>query len=369
MIKKMIIKTASVVALSTAVAMPALASDILSKSWNDIVAQAKKEGNVVWYHWYFQPDMRKQAKAFEAKYGIKVKVADGTKEGHFKKLLAESGRATGDIDVIALPGEQMQIFDYKKILMGPIQDKLPQGSQLTDDISGGKWNKYAVAYWGNQTGVAYDSNRVKMSELPQSVADLEMWMKNKPETLGFNFEKGGSGPSFIQNMTRNILNQPITGEESKKPDWSKSWAWFNKHRDNYIITASNVDSLIRINDGELLIAPAWEDHLASLRNKGEVGKHVKFYIPKWGMNGGGNIVAIPKNAKNKAAALVFIHWLTSAENQTNFNSVFGTAPMNTKADDSKALATNDMRANSRVWMKNDYGKVIIESFIENVVQK
>ena len=369
MLKQTIIKTVSIAALSTAIAMPAMADDILKKSWAEIEKQAKQEGSVVWYQWFFQPELRKHVKTFEEKYGIKVKIADGTGDAHFNKLLAESTRKVGDIDVMSMGGERVQIFDFKKILLGPIQTKLPQGKQLRTRINGGDAQGYGVAYWGNQTGIAYDSNRVKVSELPQTLADVEKWIKDKPETLGFNFEKGGSGPSIIQNLTRNILGQKITGEEKATPDWSKSWAWFNKNRDNYIITASNADSLVRLNDGELLIAPAWEDHLASLRNKNEVGSHIKFYIPEFGMNGGGNIVTIPKNAKNKAAALVFINWLTSAENQTAFNQKFGTAPMNTKADDSKALASNKMRQYSQTWMKNDFGKSMIESFIENVVQK
>ena len=38
-------------------------------------------------------------------------------------------------------------------------------------------------------------------------------------------------------------------------------------KDALIRTASNADSLTRLNDGELVIVSAWQDHLFSLQNK------------------------------------------------------------------------------------------------------
>lgn len=70
------------------------------------------------------------------------------------------------------------------------------------------------------------------------------------------------------------------------------------------------------------MAPGWEDHVAGLRNRGEIRKELKFYVPKMGMNGGGNAVAIPLNAPHPAAVVVFVNWLTSAETQSMFNKDF-----------------------------------------------
>ena len=114
-------------------------------------------------------------------------------------------------------------------------------------------------------------------------------------------------------------------------------------------------------------APAWEDHLAGLQRRGEARKDLKFYIPAMGMNGGGNGVAIPKNAPHKAAALVFIDWLTSAETQTVFNRDFGTAPMHADADDSAALVPNEQRAYRVNQAFNPFNSEIEELFIEEVV--
>jgi ABC-type uncharacterized transport system YnjBCD substrate-binding protein len=74
-----------------------------------------------------------------------------------------------------------------------------------------------------------------------------------------------------------------------------------------------------------------------------VDERIAFYIPEFGMNGGGNYNVVPANAPHPAAALVFMNWVSSAEVQTRFNEVFGAAPMHPEADDSNALVPNEMR--------------------------
>nr|WP_272212319.1 hypothetical protein [Marinicella sp. W31]MDC2878232.1 hypothetical protein [Marinicella sp. W31] len=36
-----------------------------TQNWDDVVAQAKQEGEVNWYVWYFQDDFRKAVAPFE----------------------------------------------------------------------------------------------------------------------------------------------------------------------------------------------------------------------------------------------------------------------------------------------------------------
>jgi putative spermidine/putrescine transport system substrate-binding protein len=112
---------------------------------------------------------------------------------------------------------------------------------------------------------------------------------------------------------------------------------------------------------------AWEDHLYGLQVKGEIDKRIKYYIPEFGMNGGGNYNIIPANAPHPAAALVFLNWVSSAETQTAFNQVFGAAPMHPEADDSKALVPNEMRQYSTIWPGNPFNTEIRQAFVENVV--
>ncbi|MBL4810771.1 MAG: extracellular solute-binding protein, partial [Rhodobacteraceae bacterium] len=229
---------------------------------------------------------------------------------------------------------------------------------------------YALAYWGNQSGIAYDPAKVDASDLPQSVEDFAAFWAANPNMFGFNYENGGSGPSFYQNVLRNLSDVDFsdgTSGEDRLAGLSDGIDFFISNGANFIITAGNTDSLTRLSDGELSMVPAWEDHLAGLQKRGEVRNDLEFYIPGMGMNGGGNSAAIPQNAPHPAAALVFIDWLTTAETQTAFNVQFGAAPMHADADDSHALVSAEQRQNRVGEAAQPFRGEMEEYFIENVI--
>lgn len=362
----MIRKLASATALAVALTAPAMAQDLTEMTWDQVVEQAKAEGEVTWYNWYFEPELRTYVETFEDTYGIKVTMPDvSSADDAFNKAIAEAGRDSTDIDVISMPGQWGGRVSLDELLLGPIQPMLPEGNALTSVAEGRDWEGYAVKFWGNQTGIIYDSNRIEKAELPQTLADFEAFIANRPGQLGFNLENGGSGPSFIGNISRNVLGLTPDSDVSELPDMTAVHDWFTERDGDYILTASNADSLSRLNAGEFLLVPGWEDMLAGMVKRGEIGDHIKIYVPEMGMNGGGNVVAIPRNAEHPAAAALFISWLTSAEAQTQQNVDFGTAPANVNADDSRSLISNDQRANSRSWvapLKNDE---IVKDVIEN----
>jgi putative spermidine/putrescine transport system substrate-binding protein len=111
---------------------------------------------------------------------------------------------------------------------------------------------------------------------------------------------------------------------------------------------------------------AWEDQLAGMQVNGDVSSKLRFYIPDFKMPGGGNVVGIPANAKHKAAALVFINWLTSADVQTRFNRTFGIAPQYPNASAEFALVPNEMRVNGTDWATKELNDAILAQFVEKV---
>jgi len=131
-------------------------SDLLNMSWDEIVAQAKAEGEVSWFVWYFQPRYREVAKAFTEEYGIEVVIPEGTHEGNIEKFLAERDREAGDIDVLAMGTDRIDLFDPTEMAIGPLQGVLPEGPNMRTEVGGHDGQGYAFGYWGNQTGVAYD---------------------------------------------------------------------------------------------------------------------------------------------------------------------------------------------------------------------
>ena len=338
-------------------------------TWDEIVAQAKAEGEVSWFVWYFQDDFRAAAKAFEEEYGITVTIPEGTYGGNMDKLVAERDRSAGDIDVMSHGWNALFDMDMEGLYVD-LDGLIPNAGGKFSEINGLDSGGYALAYWGNQSGIAYDPAKVDEANLPQSVDDFAAYWAANPNQFGFNYENGGSGPSFYQNVLRNISDVDF-GSDASDADKIASLAsgveFFNSNAGNYIITAGNTDSLTRLSDGELAMVPAWEDHLAGLQKKGEVRGDLKYYIPEMGMNGGGNSAAIPKNAPHSAAALVFIDWLTSADTQTGFNVRFGAAPMHADADDSHALVSAEQRVNRVGEASQPFRGLMEEHFIENVI--
>ena len=299
MIKKLLSTALAVSALTA----PALADDLSGMSWDEIVTQAKEEGQVTWYVWYLQDDLRRAAQAFEEEYGISVTIPEGGDAGgNANKLLAERDRETGDIDVFAWGYNDFETVELSELFAS--LSVLPEDEGRVSELVGIDGGDYVLAYWGNQTGIAYDPAHIAADELPQTPEDFAAFWQANPGKGGFNYEKGGSGPSFYQNMLR-VLSDGVDfydGEtsEEKLAGLQPGIDFFNEHAENYVVTASNADSILRVSDGELWIVPAWEDHLAGLQNRGEVREEIKFYIPEMGMNGGGNGVAIPQNAPHPA---------------------------------------------------------------------
>ena len=362
MFKKLLAATA-LVALTT----PAHADG--HASWEATLAAAQEEGEVSWFVWYFEDRFRVFAEQFTEETGIKVTIPEGDHIANIDKMRAEASRDAGDIDVLAYGFDQLPNINAE--LFSPLAG-LPADEGRITTVAGIDGGDVAVAYWGNQTGIAYDPAKIAEADLPQTPEEFAAYWAANPGQMGFNYENGGSGPSFYINVLRNLSGADFNDGEvtdEKVASLDAGIAFFNEHAENYEITTSNADSLTRLSEGEFTMVAAWEDHMAGLQVNGEIRDELAFYIPEMGMFGGGNAVSIPANAPNPNAALVLINWLSSAEVQTQFNAQFGTAPMHANADDSAALVSNAMRARQVPWAAKPFRDTIEERFIEEVIQE
>lgn len=357
--------------LFAATSFSAMAYDVNQMSWEEIEAQAKEEGSITFSVWYLQPSWRQFVQSFEEETGIKVRIPEGTHDGNRNKLQAESRRDKGSMDVVALGPTALKTFNIDNTLLK--LEKLPGFDKLQTNAEGVNSQGYGVTFWGNQTGIAYDSGRIDEADLPQTFSEVESYIQNNPQNFGVNDPNGGgAGLRFIESTIRHVNgNFEMTEKTDPKvvKSWSKTWDWYQSNKDDILITASNADSLTRINDGEIIMAPAWEDHLAGLQKRGAITDRIKFYIPEFGMSGGGNFVTIAKNSQNKAAALVFINWLTSPEVQTALNAEFGSAPQHPDADSSQSLLPQEMRDRATEPFNSEYSAMLKRQFTRNVLMR
>ncbi|WP_439239030.1 extracellular solute-binding protein [Lonepinella sp. BR2919] len=329
--KLLLISTALSVTLG---AGSVFANNLSQKSWQDIEMQAKKEGQVVVSVWYLQPQFRAFVKDFEHQYGIKVKIPEGTADGNISKLLAEKSLEKGKMDVVAIASDNFPIIQ-KSGTFDNIEF-IPSFKDGNHFLQGIPFGNEALGFWGNQTGFAYDPQRISEDKLPQSWQEVENYINTNTKKFGYADPSGGSsGKAFIERALINVsgeydyANQDIN--DAQINNWYKTWQWFAQNKDKMTRTSSNADSLTRLNDGELDLVSAWQDHLFSMQKQGAVTPRLKFYIPKFGMPAGGNVVGVAKNSVHPAASLVFINWITSPETQKKLNEQFGVRPLSSES--------------------------------------
>ncbi|TXT44449.1 MAG: putative thiamine transport system substrate-binding protein [Spirochaetes bacterium] len=355
------------------------AVDLKTSGWNTIVSTAKAEGQVIFYAWYF-PDYFKEAAAdFEKLYGIKAVVIIGDQTANFNKAIAEKNLATGTIDAMIVGGQWVKTTMDLDLFFGPIKGVLPEAHQMAPSLwelqEGVLTKGYLAPFHRNQTGILYDPNRVKNP--PQTWEELVKWIDENPKEFGFcDPSKGGTGQSFVHTVIAKTTGglERYKGDSdvvpSKVANWNLAWKWFTDRRDKLTITMSNNDSIIRLNGGEISMTVGWDDNVSDQMSKGNLFKRAKMYIPQMGLAGGGDTMGVLKNAPNKAAALLWIHFIQSKEQQLKKFQKVGAYPARIDLPlEGTLLSEQDRAKNAIAWFPAAYKNLMINEFVRNVLMK
>lgn len=353
--------------------------DLQKASWDEIVAAAKEEGQVTFYAWYFPDYFKEAAQDFEKQYGIKVNLIIGDSTANFNKAISEKDRAVGTIDVMIVGGQWVKTSMDLGLFTGPMKNVIPDADKLAPslwEVQEGVLTKgYLTPFHRNQTGILYDPERV--SNPPQTWAELEAWIDANPKKFGFNDpSKGGSGQSFVHTLIKETTGglDKYKGDTDVVPEkvanWNLAWKWVNDREDKLTFTVSNNDSIIRINDGEMAMTFGWDDNVKDMMNKGNIFARAKMYIPKMGAAGGGDTMGLLKNAPNKAAGALFIYHITTKEQQLKKFEMVGAYPARTDIALEGTLLTEEDRANNAIaWFPAPYKSFMISEFVKNVLMK
>ena len=160
-----------------------------AKSWDDIVAQAKEEGQVSWFVWYFQPRYREVAKAFTEEYGIEVVIPEGTHEGNIEKFLAE-GNATPATSTCWRWGRIGSICSTRpKSRWGHSTTSCPKPRTCARNSAVMTGWHYAYGYWGNQTGIAYDPEKISDEDFRSRSMTLRAFFTERPGEIWLQLRK------------------------------------------------------------------------------------------------------------------------------------------------------------------------------------
>jgi len=133
----------------------------------DVVANAKKEGELTLYTSAQNDDIGAVVKAFEAKYGIKVNMWRAGSEKVLQRAVQEARSGRHTVDVVETNGPEMEALSRENILRAV---KSPHHANLIPAAlrPHGQW----VGTRLNVFALAYNTGKVKKDELPKSYADL-----------------------------------------------------------------------------------------------------------------------------------------------------------------------------------------------------
>lgn len=354
---------------------PAAPADVLSMSWDQIVAQAKTEKDLVFYAWWGDEYWKEAARRFNEKYGMNAQViiADNVVD----KLLAEKDKAVGTVDVQLIGGANVKTAMDAGVWYGPIFQKLPSAAQLDQKLAsyqeGVETKGYLVPIYRNQTALLYDPDRVATP--PQTWDELVAWINANPKGFAFcDPNKGGSGQAFVQTAIANLAGglDKYKGDtevvQDKVANWNLVWDWFKTNLPKLDVTVSNNESLDHLNQGAASLIVAWDDDTLVALSKGTLFKRAKMYIPTMGLPGGGDTAGIAKNAPHKAASLLFLDFLTSSEMQTLMNQTIGSYPARTDITKIQQLVPEEQRQKyGTAWVPAPYKKLFSEEFTKQVL--
>lgn len=317
--------------------IPAFAQDAVL-SWEEAVDAAKGQ-TVDWYMWGGSPAVNEYVNGYLAaelkkNYDItlrQVPVKDIAEVVSKLVIEKQAGKnEDGSVDLMWINGENFRTCKKNDLLYGPFADKLPN-QQYVD------WNNPTVrndfgtpvegmeSPWGSaQMVMIYDSTRTP--EPPKTVEALLEWIEQHPGRFTYPALPDFTGSVFVRHIFYNLsdsveLWQGDYDKEQLQKTAEATYDTLTKIRPSLWREGSTYpDSPVRMNtlfaDGEIDFSFSYHQGEAS-RNilDGLFPDTTRTFVFDEGTIANTHFVAIPYNAKDKAAAMVVANFLISPEAQ------------------------------------------------------
>jgi len=265
------------------------------------------------------------AEQVKRRYGISlVRVPIGP-DVVVARLEEEKGNGKGgDIELFCLMGDAFRRAKEAGVLFGPVAEKLPNyvryvNKRLAAYDFGTPVEGYEIPLGWSQFTFRYAVDRVP--DPPRTLLALTDWIKAHPGRFAYPAPPDFTGSAFV----RQILCTVAGGPKSRLTQWDKNiftqtsrkvWTFLNQIRPylwekgvRYPASAREMEALF--DKGEIDMAVRYGSPYPSA--DGKPGEGV--FLLAGGMLGNMHFMAVPKNALNKAGALVVANFLLSPEAQ------------------------------------------------------
>ena len=265
------------------------------------------------------------------KYQVELKfMLSGTGTQALTDMLvaaSKAGQKDTDYDIVDLSGD-----DLSKIVaqMGEEQlvkldkAKIPNAAGVSAQSSIA--TDYVQPFRGTTVVLAYDSEAI--ANPPQTLADLEQWMKDNPGRFAYNQPgTGGAGDSFARTTVYNQIDDAsaiTSADESWMEQWDAGFAklaelneYMYESGGSHVYPAKNQGTLDLLNQGDIDMCPNWADMILSQRANGEIKDTIKItQLTDYPLTGSFQTLAIPTFGSHEDGAYAFIDFMLSKEAQT-----------------------------------------------------
>jgi putative thiamine transport system substrate-binding protein len=249
-------------------------------------------------------------------------------------VLAEktAGRSEGgSIDLMWINGENFATMKQNSLLFGPFTERLPNyalvdfASKPTTKIDFTVPVEGLEAPWGMaKINFIYDSARV--AETPGSIPDLLAWAKAHPGRFTYPAPPDFLGSTFLKQALYALVADPDrllapASEAEVAAATAPLWDYLDRlhpglWRQGRVFPGSGPELVQLLADGEVAIALSFDPYEAAAGiESGLLPDSVRVFTFPSGTIANTHFVAIPYNARAKAAAKVTANFLLSAEAQ------------------------------------------------------
>ena len=328
----------------------ALMGPFQEERWDAILNLARSEGEVRWWMWNGDKNTNMWVDEFASRqlfevYGIKFRRVGVNHPSVFMKQLQTdmtNGVAQGQIDLVWINGENFRVARKKDLLWGPFAHHLPNFTRYVDpaaqDIAydfGFPTQGFETVYSRAQLVFYYDTARVKSP--PTNLVQLVRWVREHPGRFTYPVVDDYTGSAFVRNVFFHTNSTGgyqtfLTGafdaaltEQAASTTWAylnglKPYLW--KQGKEYPKTVNELDELFQKGEIDFTISYAPLKG-ANMIKVGAWPETVRSFVLAEGTLRNANFVAIPFNAKNKAAAMVLANLIMSPEFQILSGTMMG----------------------------------------------
>ncbi len=258
----------------------------------EIVAAAKKEGEVTYYTSEELPHANKLKAEFEKKFGIKVNVLRLSSNILYNRTVQEFESGINAADVLMLAG--VEHFDNAKA-KGMLQSFTPATIKLYSSPAHYDPTHFWHAVRLAPSTINYNKNLVKGDMIPKTWKDL-------------------ADPKFKDKLAQ---GNPRASSTSAVIDYNLvklyGWQYFEALKKNNIMTQQSCSQPNLISSGERLMIPCDYGTTAAARLQ---NLPIASIFPQDGVFLIVSPVAVLAKAPHPNAAMVFLNWLLSPEAQT-----------------------------------------------------